>query len=77
MLVSAMNQPESRIMTPGASLSIFGTGLLLQLLSYPLVFVLTLCLQDYPLWQMVMFVPMLIVFFLPLLGIFGIIVGVK
>jgi hypothetical protein len=64
-------------MTPGASLWIFGTGLLLQLLSFPLVLVFTVCLQEHPLGQMVMFVLMLIWFFLPLLGIFGIIIGVK
>jgi hypothetical protein len=43
------------------------------LLSFLLVLVFTVCLQEHPLGQMVMF----IWFFLPLLGIFGIIIGVK
>jgi hypothetical protein len=72
-----MDRAESRIMTPWGSLSILGTGLLLQMLSFPLLFVIFSSLQDYPLWQMIMFVPILIWFFLPLLGVFGIIVGVK
>ncbi len=72
-----MSRPASRFMTPGGSLWIFGTGLLLQLLSFPLVLVFTVCLQEHPLGQMIMFVLMFIWFFLPLLGIFGIFIGVK
>lgn len=77
MSASKMNRRESRFVTPGASLWIFGTGLLLQLLSFPLVLVFTVCLQEHPLGQTIMSVLMLIWFLLPLLGIFGIIIGVK
>jgi hypothetical protein len=76
-LASEMNRPESRFMTPGASVGIFGIGLLFQMLSCPFVFVFTQALQEQPLGQMIMFVLLLIWFFLPLVGVFGIIVGVK
>jgi hypothetical protein len=72
-----MNQPESRTMTPGASLGVFGAGLLVQVLGYPLLLALNVCLQDRPLGRMIAFVLLLIWFFLPLVGVFGIVVGVK
>jgi hypothetical protein len=68
---------ESRIMTPGASLMFFGAGLLLQLLGFPLLLTLSVFWQDQPLLQMIAFTLLLIWFFLPVAGLFGMIVGVK
>ena len=64
-------------MTPGASLGLFVAGLLIQVLGYIPVLILGLCLQDQPLGRMIAFVLWLIWLFLPLLGIFGIVVGVR
>jgi len=64
-------------MTPGASLGLFVAGLLIQVLGYIPVLVLGLCLQDQPLGRMIAFVLWLVWLFLPLLGIFGIVVGVR
>jgi hypothetical protein len=64
-------------MTPGASLGLFVAGLLIQVLGCIPVVILGLCLQDQPLGRMIAFVLLLIWLFLPLLGIFGIVVGVK
>jgi hypothetical protein len=64
-------------MTPGASLGLFVAGLLIQVLGYIPVLILGLCLQDQPLGRMIAFVLLLIWLFLPLFGIFGIVVGVR
>jgi hypothetical protein len=77
MMASEMNAQGSRTMTPGASLGVFGAGLLIQMLSFPLLHVLSVCLHEQPVGQVIVLVLMLIWFGLPLFGIFGIIIGVK
>ena len=64
-------------MTPGASLGLFVAGLLLQVLGYVPVLILGLCLQDQPLGRMIALVLWLVWLLLPLVGIFGIVVGVR
>ena len=64
------------LLTPGGSLHIFAGGLLVHLLSFPLLNMLTLSLQERPLKQMVTSVLAIIWFSLPLIGIFGIVIGV-
>ena len=64
-------------MTPGASLGLFVAGLLLQVLGYVPVLILSLCLQDRPLGRMIALVLWLVWLLLPLVGIFGIVVGVR